>query len=157
MPPEETKTATAQAERKAEAPVRAAQPVQMLGCVSRNYPLRSVETAGASFAVELEEEPGSSAVVRRYATAAERQTMILEWARRWKPGSSDPSKASTVYISGFTLSAWFLPDGSAAYAIYPDNAASGMLCLNRADGNRLPEAISVLNNWCMHRLGSPQL
>lgn len=125
----------------------------VMGCLERDYPLTRIVLKGAKRAVAIAEEPNSIAALFAYKTSAERETLIGDWMRRWAVEGSPPPKPMTFFISGHASSGWRLPDGSRVHALYPEKGEAATLCIVRADGKALRDALPVLNNWCMDRLG----
>ena len=125
----------------------------VMGCLERAYPLTRIALKGAKRAVAIAEEPNSIAALFVYRTSAGRDTLIREWMRRWAPDDLTPPQPMTFFISGHASSGWRLPDGSRVHALYPEKGEAASLCILRADGRALHDALPILNNWCMDRLG----
>lgn len=134
-----------------------APPSLTMGCVSRKHPLRKTEVAGAQEAVALAEAPGSAAAIFRFTSIAGRREQTATWLAASRPVSdasepAPPPAPLTLYINGWENTRWSLPGQRVVHAMYPEDAASGKLCLVRADLAGAPEALAALNNWCMDRL-----
>jgi len=128
------------------------QPLQMMGCLDRDYPLGDIRVDGARRAVAIIEEPGSIAATFAFRTTRQRDALVAEWMKRWAPAAFTPSKTMTLFIAGWTNASWRLPDGGTVHAMYPEKAASGLLCIVRANTAMLDAALPILNNWCMDTL-----
>ena len=124
----------------------------VMGCLERDYPLARISLQGAKRAVAIVEEPGSIAALFAYRTSSERETLIRNWMHRWTHESFIAPKPSTFFMADRANASWRLPDGTDVHAIYPEAGEAATLCIVRADGKALRDALPVLNNWCIDRL-----
>lgn len=125
--------------------------MQALGCLPRAFRLDPVREAGAQVAVRLQEEPGSLGAVYVYRTSEERRSIISQFAQRWADASVT-SRLEGSFLGVWKLASVRLPDGSLLSALFEDKAASGSICLARANVAALKASRSVLGNWCMDQL-----
>lgn len=123
------------------------QPPQMMGCLSRDYPLRTREAPGALAAIAIAEDPSSIAEIHVFSNAEVRDALVVEWL---KPAQSS-EEPMAMWIADWQHIAVAGKQRTVFGAMVP-NQNSGRLCLVRANSAALRDALPVLNNWCMDLL-----
>lgn len=80
----------------------AVEPMQMMGCLERDYAIRPIEVADALRATAIIEEPGSTAAIFAYADPAERDALMTRWTHGHDEKASIPAKPTRVHIAGWS-------------------------------------------------------
>jgi hypothetical protein len=121
---------------------------QLFGCLDKEFELVPVSIKGARRAIAIAGDPTSGAAAFRYHSRKQRNRQITRWWRQLD-ASAQRYRPSHANLNNWTYQYRQFPSGIVSFAMHRAGAKSGVLCVTKTDGRITPQAITVLNNWCL--------